>query len=254
VTKVSIITVTYNSEKTIRDTLASVAAQDYSTIEHIIVDGLSTDKTISIVKEYPHVAKIISEKDEGIYDAMNKGIKASTGDVIGCLNSDDFYVSSSIIRNVMDTLSAEKTDSLYGDLVYVHPIQTQKILRSWRAGKYYPRKFLFGWMPPHPTFFVRRDVYDTLGLFNTTLKSAADYELMLRFLFKSRITVSYLAKTLVKMRAGGMSNASMKNRINANREDRESWRVNNIHPYFYTLWLKPVRKIVQFVFKPNSIE
>jgi len=250
---VSIITATYNSEKTIKHTLTSIASQDYRHIEHIIIDGQSTDNTLSIIREFPHVTKIISEPDSGIYDAMNKGLRMCTGEIIGLLNSDDFYVSSSIIRQVVEKMVEEKTDSLYGDLVYVHPEETQKIKRTWMAGKFHPRNFLFGWMPPHPTFFVRRQIYDAHGHFNINLKSAADYELMLRFLYKSKISVSYLPQVLVKMRAGGMSNASLANRIKANREDREAWRVNDVKPYFFTTWLKPLRKLTQFVRKPKVI-
>lgn len=251
---VSIITTTFNSEKTIRDTLTSVASQDYPQIEHIIIDGRSTDKTLSLISGFPHVTKVISEKDSGIYDAMNKGIRICTGEIVGLLNSDDFYVSTTVIRQVVEKLMTDQTDSLYGDLVYVHPEETQKIKRTWIAGKFHPRKFLYGWMPPHPTFFVRRKIYESLGEFNTNLKSAADYELMLRVLYKSRISVSYLPQVLVKMRAGGMSNASFNNRIKANLEDREAWRVNHIHPYFFTTWLKPIRKLTQFVRKPKIIE
>lgn len=250
---VSIITTTYNSEKTIRDTLASVAAQDYPHIEHIIVDGLSKDNTLAIAREFPHVSRIISEKDSGIYDAMNKGIIAATGEIIGCLNSDDFYESTSVITKVVAQMMADESNALYGDLVYVRPDHTTKVTRTWIAGKFRPGKFLFGWMPPHPTFFVRREVYQQFGLFNTTLRSAADYELMLRFLYKARVSVSYLPQILVRMRAGGMSNASFRNRINANREDRQAWRVNELHPYFYTTLLKPLRKLIQYVRKPKRI-
>ena len=251
--RISIITATYNSAATISDTLRSVASQDYSEIEHIIVDGGSTDDTLSIVSQFPHVARVISEKDNGIYDAMNKGLRVSTGEIIGLLNSDDFYVSTTVIRQVVEKLITDQTDSLYGDLVYVHPEETRKVKRTWIAGKFHPRKFLYGWMPPHPTFFVRRKIYEVLGEFNTNLKSAADYELMLRFLYKSKISVSYLPHVLVKMRAGGMSNATLSNRIKANREDREAWRVNHIQPYFFTTWLKPIRKLIQFVRKPKII-
>ena len=250
---VSIITTAYNSEKTIRDTLISVASQDYPNIEHIIIDGNSTDKTLSLISGFAHVTKVISEKDSGIYDAMNKGLRVSTGEIIGLLNSDDFYVSTTVIRQVVEKLMTDQTDSLYGDLVYVHPEETRKVKRTWIAGKFHPRKFLYGWMPPHPTFFVRRKIYEVLGEFNTNLKSAADYELMLRFLYKSKISVSYLPHVLVKMRAGGMSNATLSNRIKANREDREAWRVNHIQPYFFTTWLKPIRKLIQFVRKPKII-
>ena len=251
--RISIITATYNSAATISDTLRSVASQDYSEIEHIIVDGGSTDDTLSIVSQFPHVARVISEKDNGIYDAMNKGLRVCTGEIIGLLNSDDFYVSTTVIRQVVEKLITDQTDSLYGDLVYVHPEETRKVKRTWIAGKFHPRKFLYGWMPPHPTFFVRRKIYEVLGEFNTNLKSAADYELMLRFLYKSKISVSYLPHVLVKMRAGGMSNATLSNRIKANREDREAWRVNHIQPYFFTTWLKPIRKLIQFVRKPKII-
>lgn len=251
--KVTIITASYNSAKTIRDTLETVASQDYPDIEHIIVDGLSSDDTLKIVNEFPHISRVISEKDAGIYDAMNKGIQFSAGDIIGILNSDDFYVSTGVISKVVERMISEETEALYGDLVYIHPEQINRIVRTWVAGKYHPEKFLYGWMPPHPTFFVRRKVYDSLGTFNINLKSAADYELMLRFLFKEKITVSYLPEVLVKMRAGGMSNASFRNRIKANQEDREAWRVNHIQPYFYTTLLKPLRKLAQYVRKHNPI-
>ncbi len=250
---VTIVTATYNSERTIRDTLSSVALQDYPRIEHVIVDGLSTDNTLEIVRKFQHVSRIISEKDKGIYDAMNKGIKASAGDIIGLLNSDDFYVSNDVISKVVEKMIVEKSDTLYADLVYVHPDQTQKIIRTWIAGEYKERKFLFGWMPPHPTFFVRRQVYESHGIFNISLRSAADYELMLRLLYKGKISVSYLPQVIVKMRAGGMSNASFSNRIKANLEDREAWRVNQLRPYFYTTLLKPLRKLFQFVRKPNYV-
>lgn len=248
---ITIVTATYNSEKTIRDTLASVASQDYPRIEHVIVDGLSSDNTLTIVNEYPHVSRIICEKDFGIYDAMNKGIIASAGDVIGLLNSDDFYVSNTIISQVVERMLTDQTETLYGDLVYVHPEHTNRVVRTWIAGECNPNKFLFGWMPPHPTFFVRSQVYNRFGFFNIALKSAADYELMLRFLFKEKVSVSYLPKVLVKMRAGGMSNLSILNRINANIEDRKAWRVNQLQPYFFTSWLKPIRKLTQYFRKPE---
>ncbi len=250
---VSIITATYNSGKTVRDTLQSIADQTYPGIEHIVVDGGSQDNTLSIVSEFPHVAKVVSEPDKGIYDAMNKGINLATGEIIALLNSDDFYVSKNIVQKAVDLMQSEKTDTLYGDLVYVDPVQTQKISRTWIAGSFRRKKFLFGWMPPHPTFFVRKNVYDRLGHFDIRLKSAADYELMLRFLFKEKISVSYLREVMVKMRSGGMSNASLSNRIQANKEDREAWRTNQLHPYFFTLWLKPLRKLFQFFRKSNSI-
>lgn len=244
---VSIITVCFNSEKTIHSTLESVATQDYSSIEHIIIDGKSSDQTLNIVLQFPHVQKIVSEKDKGIYNAMNKGIKMATGDIIGILNSDDFYTGPEVISQVVKKLTENNHDSLYADLLYVDSVNTSKKIRTWKAGAYQRNKFLYGWMPPHPTFFVRRSVYEQFGTFNEQLRSAADYELMLRFLYKNNISVTYLPATIVKMRAGGNSNASLSNRFRANREDRKAWDLNAMKPYFFTTWLKPLRKLTQFI-------
>ncbi len=243
---VSIITASYNSERTITDTLASVASQDYPHIEHIIVDGLSSDKTLDIIKNFGHVKKIISERDNGIYDAMNKGIGASSGQIVGILNSDDFYPHPEVISRVVQKILQDHTDSLYGDLVYVGQNDIHKRLRTWIAGEFKASKFLYGWMPPHPTYFVRKEMYDQWGSFNTSLRSAADYELMLRFLYKHRITVSYLPEIIVKMRSGGVSNSSIFNRIKANKEDSAAWRLNGLKPNIGTLLLKPLRKVSQF--------
>lgn len=244
--KISIITATYNSVTTVRDTLTSIAGQQYSNIEHIIVDGLSKDNTLSIVKEFAHVAKIVSEKDNGIYDAMNKGVQLATGDVIGILNSDDFYTSPSILAKVAAAFEDPVVEAVYGDLQYVNPANVQLITRTWKSGTFQKKYLYYGWMPPHPTFFVRRHIYEKCGLFNTNLRSAADYELMLRILLKYNARVHYIPEVLVKMRAGGMSNASLKNRLTANKEDAMAWKLNDLKPYFFTMWLKPLRKVLQF--------
>lgn len=243
--KISIITATYNSEKTIADTLKSVAEQDYPNIEHIIIDGSSKDKTLKVVEQFTHVAKIVSEKDKGIYDAMNKGIAAATGDVIAILNSDDFYSDQHIVSKVVQLFS-KGTQTVYGDLHYVHPQKTEQIVRKWISGDYNREKFLYGWMPPHPTFFVSKDVYEKYGNFNLEMKSAADYEIMLRFLYRYKVSAAYLPEVLVKMRTGGMSNASFSNRAKANREDAFAWKVNGLKPLFFTTLLKPLRKIKQY--------
>ncbi|HUQ66389.1 MAG TPA: glycosyltransferase family 2 protein [Flavitalea sp.] len=247
--RISIITVCYNSAATMEDTLNSVALQDYNNIEHIIIDGASSDATIEIVKKFSHISFIVSEKDKGIYDAMNKGISMATGDVIGILNSDDVYINSSVISKVIKQFEDQNTDAVYADLQYVQHSDLNKVTRTWRSGYYSPRKFYFGWMPPHPTFFVRKKVYDSIGDFNCSLKSAADYEFMLRALLKNNINARYLPEVLVKMRTGGMSNATLRHRLRANREDREAWRINNITPYFFTIPFKPLRKVLQFIFK-----
>lgn len=247
--KISIITACYNSAATVSDTLNSVAAQDYPDIEHIIIDGNSSDDTINIARQFPHIKKIISERDEGIYDAMNKGIAASDGDVVGILNSDDIYTGAGIISKVMKVFENRSVDAVYADLQYVKFDDTSKVTRTWRSGSFSKRKFFYGWMPPHPTFFVRRAVYETIGGFNCSLRSAADYEFMLRALLKHDYKVSYIPEVIVKMRTGGASNASMKHRLRANREDREAWRINNITPYFFTIPFKPLRKVLQFIFR-----
>ena len=244
--KLSIITSCYNSAATIRDTLESVARQDYSDIEHIIVDGGSEDDTLAIVSEFTHVAKVVSEKDRGIYDAMNKGIAIATGDIIGILNSDDFYTGPGVISDVVRQMEQSSADTLYADLDYVSSTDKTKVVRSWRAGSYAVRKFYYGWMPPHPTFFVRKYIYERYGTFNLSLRSAADYEIMLRFLVRHSITTTYLNKTIVQMRAGVQSNASITNRLRANAEDRKAWQINKLRPYLFTTFLKPVRKIHQF--------
>lgn len=245
--KISIITATYNSAGTVGDTLQSVAAQEYKQVEHIIVDGLSKDETLAVVQQFPHVAKVQSEKDNGIYDAMNKGVRLATGDVVGILNSDDFYAHSKVLSKIAAAFEDPALDAVYGDLQYVKQDNVQMVSRTWKAGPFKKKYFHYGWMPPHPTFFVRREMYEKAGLFNTVLRSAADYELMLRFMVKHDARVQYIPEVLVKMRDGGMSNASLKNRLRANREDRKAWELNGLKPYFFTRWLKPVRKIFQFI-------
>lgn len=247
--KISIVTATFNSSVTVRDTLLCVRDQRHPDVEHIIVDGGSKDQTLNIVREFPHVAKVISDKDDGIYDAMNKGIRLATGDVIGILNSDDVYTGPDVLSTVADAFADPAVMTVYADLQYVHFDDLDRIQRTWITGAFKKKYFYYGWMPPHPTFFVRREVYEQAGLFNTQLHSAADYELMLRILLKHGLTAHYIPRVIVKMRAGGVSNASLRNRLRANKEDRLAWKLNGLKPYFFTLYLKPLRKISQFIIK-----
>ena len=248
--KVSIITVCYNSAATIEGTIQSVLNQTYSDIEYLVIDGQSTDETLQIVRKYENeIATILSEKDKGMYDAINKGIQLCTGDVVGVLNADDFYIDNKVIEEVVSKMRNENADSLYSDLYYVATEDTNKVIRNWVSGKYDRQKFLYGWMPPHPTFFVKKSAYEKYGVFNLDLNSAADYELMLRFLFKNKLSTCYLSRPLVRMRVGGMSNVSLANRIKANKEDRKAWRMNGLRPRPYTMLLKPLRKIIQYVKK-----
>jgi glycosyltransferase len=244
--KVSLITPTFNSGATLADTLESIRAQDYPLIEHLIADGGSTDNTLQIAAQYPHISRIDSEPDKGLYDAMNKGLLHATGDIIGILNSDDFYAHPHVISRVVQQMTETGSDALYGDLIYVKAQDTSQRVRHWKSRPFNPDLFYRGWMPPHPTFFVRRTVYERFGLFNLDFRFSADYELMLRFLFKHRISVCYLPEIMVFMRTGGISNASLSNRLRANREDMKAWKVNGLQPRIYTVYLKPVSKILQY--------
>ncbi|MFN0015263.1 MAG: glycosyltransferase family 2 protein [Saprospiraceae bacterium] len=244
--KISIITVCRNSAATIGDTLASVRDQTHHAVEHIVVDGASSDGTADIVRAHPHVARWVSEPDWGLYDAMNKGIRMATGEVVGILNSDDFYAGPHALARVAEAFVRHGTDALYADLNYVQPHPPHRAVRHWRSGTYRREQFRYGWMPPHPTFFVRREHYEILGGYDPHFRVAADYELMLRFLYKHRLSACYLPEVLVQMRTGGISNSSLRRRWHANREDRRAWTQNGLRPGFFTLWLKPVRKIPQF--------
>lgn len=244
--KVSIITTCYNSAVTIRETLESVSLQDYPSIEHILIDAGSTDKTMEIISQFPHISQIISEKDHGIFHGMNKGLSICTGDIICFLNSDDWYTQTDVISQVVEILEKNKVQVVYGDLQFVDRFNINKIARTWRSGKFYRQNLYYGWMPPHPTFFAMKEVYQKVGIFNTALRNAADYELMLRVLLKHEIDASYLPQVLVKMRRGGYSNAKLAHRLRANREDNMAWHINGLKPKLFTRYLKPLRKIPQF--------
>ncbi|RDV14855.1 glycosyltransferase [Pontibacter diazotrophicus] len=246
--KVSIITIVYNNCETIADAIDSVLCQTYPNIEYIVVDGLSTDGTVDVVKGYgDRITHFVSEKDGGLYDAINKGIRMATGDVIGLLHSDDIFYSKEAITAVAAAFKANNCESVYADLVYVDREKPERVTRNWKSGSYKRDNFIYGWMPPHPTFYVKREVYERLGLYNTLFKSAADYELMLRYLYKHNISTAYVPECLVRMRVGGKSNVTLKNRIRANKEDHTAWHINGLQPRFYTRYLKPLRKLTQFL-------
>jgi glycosyltransferase involved in cell wall biosynthesis len=245
--KISIITVCYNSAETIESTLKSVVSQDYGNIEYILVDGQSTDGTLNIIDRYKEkITILVSEKDGGIYFAINKGIALATGEVIAILHADDFYTDASVISKVMSSFQASALDTLYGDLQYVDRRESSRIIRNWKAGAYNVQSFLKGWMPPHPSFFVRKSCYTKYGFYNTQLKSSADYELMLRLLYKHKCSTCYVPEVLVKMRVGGQSNKSLMNRYKANREDRRAWKINGLDPHLLTFIRKPLSKLKQF--------
>jgi len=246
--KISIITAAYNSEKTIRHTLESVKNQTYKDIEHIIIDGASKDNTLAIVAEYPHINKIISEKDKGIYDAMNKGIQIATGDVIGILNSDDLYQDSTVIQQVLDQfIQDENLDIVYGDLVYVKSDNVHNVVRNWKSNTYYKNFFEEGNVPPHPSLFVRKKVYEVAGLFNLDFKLAADYEFMLRIFKKHNFKSKYINKFIVKMRLGGATNKSVTNVLKQNNEILFAWKNNNLKTPLLLMPLRIIKRLKQFI-------
>lgn len=245
--KISIVTVSFNSAKTIASTLRSVAEQDYPFIEHIVVDGGSTDGTGAIVREFPHVAHFVSEPDEGIYDGMNKGVELASGDIVGILNSDDFYPHQSVL-SLVATAFTEEYDSLIGDIVFVSESNLAKQVRVYSAKGWRPEKFAKGFMPPHPGFFVRRKHYLDLGLYQTDYKICADYELLIRFLHTNRLSYRYLPEVLVHMRTGGVSNNSIKSRWLLNKEVVRACRSNGLSTSMARLSLKYLKKIFEYRF------
>ena len=248
--KVSIVTPTYNSAKTIVDTILSVNKQDYTNIEHIIIDGGSKDNTLELIRNTPNrVKKIFSDPDKGIYDAMNKGVALATGDIVGILNSDDFYNSNDVIAKVVKTFQEGEYEGVYGDLEYVDARNTNRVVRYWESKAYKEGLFKKGWHPAHPTFFVKKEVYDKYGNFNLKYKIGADYEIMLRFIEKNRIKVAYIPETLVKMRVGGASNQSIKNIIKANIECYNAWKDNGLSILPFVFILKPLSKTLQYLRK-----
>jgi glycosyltransferase involved in cell wall biosynthesis len=251
--KVSIITVVFNNVGTIKSAITSVLAQTYRDIEYIIIDGGSTDGTLEIIESFgDKIDSVVSGPDQGIFDAMNKGLAMVTGEVIAFLNSDDFYSGERVIEKIVSEFKNDSADAVFGDLHYVHAQDPEKIFRCWVSGRYKAGSFLYGWMPPHPAFFVRKNVYERHGKFNTDFKTAADYELMLRFVHVNKIKINYVPEVLVKMRIGGVSNSSLRNRVLANLEDRRAWEINGVKPYFFTLFLKPLRKLSQFINHPSE--
>jgi len=245
--KVSIITVTYNSGKYLEDCIRSVIMQGYPGIEHIIVDGKSTDNTLDIIKKYQaNISKSISETDRGIYDAINKGMTMATGDIIGILNSDDILVDADVIESIVKVFEQNNVDTVYGDLEYVAANDTNKIIRIWKGRPFKKSRFRYGWMPAHPTFYIKRSLLQKYGYYENHYYTAADYEFMARYLYKNNLSAYYLPKLIVKMRMGGQSNQTLHKRLRANRRDYLAMKRNNIPFAFIVSILKPLIKVQQF--------
>jgi len=245
--KVSVITVAYNSERTIGETLQSVAEQSHPDIEHIVIDGASRDGTMSVVRQFPSsVSKVITEPDKGIYDAMNKGLALATGDLIGFLNADDTYANASTVTSLVEAAKKRPNAcAIYGDLTYVSDGDVGRVIRLWRAGSFSHQRLRFGWMPPHPTFYIRAKCLRTVGSFNDQFRIAADYDFMLRTLSLPHAQAVYIPEVLVRMRAGGASNRSIKAMLRKSSEDLLALRQNKVGGWF-ALVCKNLRKIPQF--------
>lgn len=245
--QISVITAVFNRAATLDECLRSVQAQTWPGVEHIVVDGASTDGSMDIVRRHAHrLARVVSEPDEGVYDALNKGIALATGDIVGFMHADDTYATPQALEAVARAFADPAVDAVYGDLVYVGRDDASRVVRYWQAGPYQRQRLTQGWMPPHPTLYVRRDVYQRLGAFDTRYRIAADYENMLRILWHGRVQAAYIPQVLVRMRMGGVSNKSFANLVSKSREDYAAMRQNGIGG-LQALLLKNVTKLPQFV-------
>lgn len=242
----SLVTVSFNSAATIRDTIKSVVAQSHPDVEYIVIDGNSSDNTLDIIEEYrQHIDVFLSEQDKGIYDAMNKGIRRATGDVVAFINSDDFYADADVLARVNAVFETTGADCVYADLDYVHRQDTGRVVREWRSKPFRPGAFRQGWHPAHPTFFAKREMFEKFGGFDEEFRISADYELMLRFLEARSVRSEYLPSVLVKMRDGGESNRSLLNIIKANIECYRSFKKNKIPAGPMLMIRKPLSKLGQ---------
>lgn len=246
--KVTIVTATYNSSEHIADCIKSVNSQTYKDIEHIVIDGASNDNTLDIINSIPNrVKKIVSEKDKGIYDAMNKGIKLASGDIIGILNSDDFFADDEVISRIVNEFKQDtEIDGVYTNLYYVKPDMPQTIIRHWVSNPFEKKNFFKGWHPPHPTLYLKKDVYEMYGLFNLRFSLAADFELMLRLFERYDINTKYLDITTIRMRLGGATSKNMKNIRKQNAECIEAFKINGFKPPILYPVYRLLPKLTQF--------
>lgn len=247
--KVSIITANYNNEHTLQMCLESVSQQTYADIEHIVIDGASTDGSMKLIESHSNAAdiKYFSSKDNGIYDALNKGIAKATGDIIGILHSDDVFAHSEVIENIVSQFESKDCDGVYGDLHYFKGNSPLNIIRNWVSKPFKNHLLKQGWMPPHPTLYLKSKVYHTNGFYKSNYKIAADYDFMINLFSQSQLKFSYVPEVFVKMRTGGISNSSLKNIITKSMEDYKILKENNFKNPLYTLTLKNLSKVKQFV-------
>lgn len=244
--KVSVVTAVFNRAGTIADAIASVQSQTHQNVEHVVQDGGSTDGTLEIVARMANEStRLVSAQDNGIYDAINRGIERATGDIIGLMHSDDQFAHDRVLEKVAARFDDPAIDGVFGDLDYVSASDPDRIVRHWRSGEFQHAKLKRGWMPPHPTLYLRREVFERCGLYDTSFKIAADYDAMLRYLVHGRVAVTYIPEVLVKMRVGGESNRSLERILHKSREDYRAMRRNNVGG-LGTLAAKNISKISQF--------
>lgn len=244
--KVSIVTTCYNREKSIRQAIESVLAQEHATIEYILVDGASTDRSLAIINEYrDRISLIISEPDRNMYEAINKGIRRATGDIVGLLHSDDFFYSPQTVAHIVEEFKKTGADIVYGNGLFVAPQQTDKVIRNWISGTYGKNKIGRGWLPLHPTVYIRRECFATAGYYNEDYKIAADSDFLVRYLYKAHFRVTYLNEYIVRMRMGGASTSFSKT-LQKWKEDLRMYRSHGFNPYI-TLAFKILSKIPQFI-------
>jgi glycosyltransferase len=247
--KISVITAVYNNRDTVAQALDSALAQDHPNVELIVIDGGSTDGTLQVLQGYAdRLAVLVSEPDRGIYDALNKGIARASGDVVGFLHSDDLFSDVAVLSRIASAFADPAVDAAYGDLLYVRKDDPSTVVRTWRADAFTPSRLAHGWMPPHPTFYVRRTVYERLGGYDTTYRIAADYDCVLRLLGRGGVRAAYIPEVLVKMRVGGASNRSLRNILQKSREDYRALRVNGVGGMAALAW-KNLSKLPQFLLR-----
>jgi len=248
--KISIITVVYNNGSTIEDTIRSIEAQTYRDVEHIVIDGGSTDQTLDVIRRHQDkIAKLVSEPDRGIFDAMNKGLRLATGDVVAFLNADDIYADSDVLQRVAEVFADPTVEACYADLVYVAPEDMSKPVRYWQSRDFRPGLFARGWVPAHPTFFARRSAYERHGGYDDSLGLAADFDLMMRLLERYRLKSVYVPKVFVKMRLGGVSNRSIRNIVRQNIDIVRACSKNQVPVSLSFFFAKPLAKLAQY-FRP----
>lgn len=249
--KLSIITVVFNNGSTIEDTIRSVESQTYRNVEHIIIDGGSTDETLEVIRRHQDkIAKLVSEPDRGIFDAMNKGLRLATGDAVAFLNADDVYADDDVLRRVAEAFTDPAVDVCYADLLYVDPNDLNKPVRYWKSNPFHSGLFARGWVPAHPTFFARRAAYERYGGYDESLGLAADFDLMLRLLERHHLKSVYIPQVSVRMRVGGVSNRSIRNIVRQNIDIVRSCKKNQVPVSIMFFLAKPLAKLSQYFMRP----